>query len=57
MYLEKFDTYVRVNAAVKADYQAVVHSRMVSLSASASTLPGVNTKLSYTKGQKAQSHT
>ena len=53
MYLDKVDSYAKAHAAVKADEQATVHSRMVSSAGTASA--DANAMSAYKKGQSAQS--
>ncbi|MBV5344408.1 MAG: hypothetical protein JZU63_02160, partial [Rhodoferax sp.] len=52
MYLDKVDTYAKAHAAVKADEQATVHSRMVS--SAASTSADINAMSTYRRGQNSQ---
>ena len=53
MYLDKVDTYAKAHAAVKADEQASIHSKMVT--AASSTPFDLNYVSSYKKNQKATS--
>ena len=54
MYLDKVNTYAKAHAAVKADEQATIHSKMVSEAAAASS-SDLNYVSTYKKGQKAAS--